>query len=119
MLLEMRRQVVLPAAGVAAQLAAERFVVRVDVHVISQPLLVGVFVAANLALVRLQVAVGPLVSIKRRTVYTTSIVAIEDTNLAMALAVWVLNPQVSHINGLSLVCLNRTCLSRAALSTVA
>ena len=30
-----------------------------------------------------------------------------------------LNPQVSHINGLSFVCLNLLCLSRAAFSTVA
>ena len=60
-LLEVGLEIVLAAAGVAAELALEGLVVRVSVHVVPQPLLVRVLVAADVALVGLGVAVGPLV----------------------------------------------------------
>ena len=60
-LLKVSLEIVLPAAGVAAKLALEGLVVGVGVHVVPQPLLVGVLVAADVALMGLGVAVGPLV----------------------------------------------------------
>ena len=85
--LEMSRKVVLPPAGVAAQLRLESLVIRVQIHVISQPLYVGILVP------------------------TYFVLECDILCLAMALVVRVLKPQVSHINGCLLVCLNLMFLS--------
>ena len=58
----MGREIVLPPAGVTAELALEGLVVSVDVHVVPQSLLVRILVTTDVALVGLSVAVGSLVA---------------------------------------------------------
>ena len=60
--LDVLNKIVFSPAGVATQLTTEWFLIRVYVHVISQPLLVSILVTAYLTLVRLDVLVRSLVS---------------------------------------------------------